>query len=127
MGETVLYDADCGLCRWSADRLRRWDRRGRLRFVPLRDPEADDLLIDLSEHARFASWHLVDGHGRVRSGGAAVSPVLRLLPGGRPLAALAARFPRATDRVYRWIADHRDAIGRLLGPEACSVDPSVGR
>lgn len=120
---TVLYDGDCGLCRWSADRLRRRDRHGRLRFVALQAPEARDLLPGLSDHARFASWHVLDRAGDVRSAGAAVPVVLRLLPGGRPLAAVAARFPRATERAYRVIADRRDLLGRLLGPEACAADP----
>jgi predicted DCC family thiol-disulfide oxidoreductase YuxK len=32
---TLEYDEDCGFCRWSAERLRRWDRRGRLTFAPI--------------------------------------------------------------------------------------------
>jgi predicted DCC family thiol-disulfide oxidoreductase YuxK len=120
---TVLYDAECGLCRWSADRLRRWDRGSRLRFVPLQTPEAARLLPGLSTNDRLASWHVAVG-GRVTSGGAALPEVLRLLPGGKPLAVLAARFPGATDGAYRWVAEHRDRIGRLLGPTACAVDPS---
>ncbi|HET9672943.1 MAG TPA: DCC1-like thiol-disulfide oxidoreductase family protein [Actinomycetota bacterium] len=124
---TVLYDPDCGLCRWSAERLRRWDRGGRLRFAPLGGAEADELLHELPVAERWASWHLVDAHGRVRSGGRAVAPVLRLLPGGAPLAAAASRFPRATDHAYRWVAEHRDHLGRVLGQRACAVDPSAPR
>jgi predicted DCC family thiol-disulfide oxidoreductase YuxK len=120
---TVLYDAECGICRWSAERLRRWDRGRRLRFVALQSPEAARLLPGLSADERLASWHIAEG-GRVTSAGAALPEVLRLLPGGKPLAALAARFPGATDRAYRWVAGHRDRIGRLLGPTACAVDPS---
>jgi predicted DCC family thiol-disulfide oxidoreductase YuxK len=121
---TVLYDGACGLCRWAAERIRRWDRVGRLRLVALQAVEADELLRGLSDEARFSSWHLVDDRGRLTSAGSAVPPLLRLLPGGRPLAVVAARFPRLTDRAYRWVADHRDRLGRLLGPTACAVDPS---
>jgi predicted DCC family thiol-disulfide oxidoreductase YuxK len=121
---TVLYDADCGLCRWSAERLRRWDRRRRLRFVPLGSAEADRLLDSLTAEQRWGSWHLVDERGLV-SGGEALPRVLALLPGGRPLAALSSRFPRSTDRAYRWVADHRDRLGRFLGERACAVDPST--
>ena len=119
---TVLFDADCGLCRWSAERLRRWDRAGRLRFVAIDSPEADRLLHELTPPARRASWHLVRGDV-VASGGAAVAPALSLLPGGRPFAGLARRFPRVTDRAYGWVAAHRTQIGRLLGQRACAVDP----
>ena len=109
---TVCYDADCGLCRWCAWQLRRWDRRGRLRFVALGDPRADTLLHELSPDRRRSSWHLVSADGRVSSGGAAVPSVLELLPGGKPLAAL---------------ADRRERVGRLLGQDACAVDPSAPR
>ena len=61
----------------------------------------------------MASWHLVSD-GDVSSGGAAFAPLGRLLPGGRPLAALADRFPRAAERAYRLVADHRTGLGRLV-------------
>jgi predicted DCC family thiol-disulfide oxidoreductase YuxK len=123
----VLFDRDCGLCRWTAERLRRWDRGGRLAFVPLGKPRAAALLPHLTPRERLGSWHLVSPDGTVRSGGAAVPGALELLPGGRPLAAAARRFPGPTDRAYRWVADHRTVLGRLLGRRACAVDPSARR
>jgi predicted DCC family thiol-disulfide oxidoreductase YuxK len=104
----VLYDEDCGFCRWSLDRLLRWDRRGRLRAAPIQSPEGDRLLADLDEHDRLASWHLVTPDGRRYSGGAAAGPMARLLPAGAPVAFLAETFPRSTDRLYRWVARNRD-------------------
>jgi predicted DCC family thiol-disulfide oxidoreductase YuxK len=124
---TVCYDDRCGLCRWCAWQLRRWDRHARLRFVALGDAESDELLRELSPARRRSSWHLVAPDGRVSSGGAAVPRVLELLPGGRPLAAVADRFPSLTQQAYRWVADRRERIGRLLGQEACAVDPSTPR
>jgi predicted DCC family thiol-disulfide oxidoreductase YuxK len=120
---TVFYDADCGFCRWSAERLRRWDRRGRLRFAPLTSNEAERVLGDLPDRVRFDSWHLLDEAGQVSSAGAAIPPLLQRLPGGTPVATVAARFPRATDRAYRWVADHRDLFGRFLPRSACAVRP----
>ena len=32
----VLYDADCGFCRWAIDKLLVWDRAGRLAPRPSR-------------------------------------------------------------------------------------------
>ena len=52
--------------------------------------------------------------GEVRSAGAAFPPLFRLLPGGRPLAALAARVPDATDRAYRWVAGNRSRWGSFV-------------
>ena len=82
---TILFDGKCGFCRRWVSRLLRWDRNGRLRPVALQDPEADELLGDMDEEQRMASWHLVEADGRVYSAGAAFPPLLRLLPGGRPL------------------------------------------
>lgn len=120
----VLYDEDCGFCRWSLDRLLRWDRRDNLRAVPIQSDEGDQVLADLSEHARLSSWHLVTPDGRRYSGGAATGPMARLLPAGAPVALLAETFPRSTDRLYRWVARNRDTLGRRLGEQACAVDPS---
>ena len=120
----VLYDADCGFCRWSADVLRRWDRRGLLRFAPLASDEATELLASLDREVRFASWHVVTGDGSVYSAGAALPELLLRLPGGSAPAALARRMPHATDRAYRILAANRDRLGRMLGVRACAVDPS---
>jgi predicted DCC family thiol-disulfide oxidoreductase YuxK len=120
----VLYDEDCGFCRWSLDRLLRWDRHGRLRAAPIQSEEGDRLLVDLTDGERLGSWHLVTPDGRRYSGGAAAGPMARLLPAGAAVAFLAETFPRTTDRVYRWVARNRDALGRRLGEQACSVDPS---
>jgi predicted DCC family thiol-disulfide oxidoreductase YuxK len=115
---TILYDSDCGFCRWSLAKLLRWDRRGVLRPVALQDQEAASLLAGMSEGERMASWHLVDAAGEVRSGGAALPGLLRLLPGGSPLASVAERAPRLRDRGYRWVAGHRSWFGRLLSERA---------
>ena len=109
------YDPDCGFCRVSLALLLRWDRHGRLRPVPLGSEEADAFLAGMPEEQRMASWHLVEpGRGAVHSAGAAFPPVFALLPGGRPLARLSARFPRASERAYRLVADHRSLLGRAL-------------
>ncbi|HEX4305455.1 MAG TPA: hypothetical protein VHZ54_05420 [Solirubrobacterales bacterium] len=76
----VIYDDDCGFCRWTLAVLLSLDRgagRGRsspprlpgrwggpavlgaLRPLPLGTPEADYLLADLAVEERDASWHLV--------------------------------------------------------------------
>jgi predicted DCC family thiol-disulfide oxidoreductase YuxK len=67
----------------------------------------------MPQEKRMASWHLVEP-GAVHSAGAAFAPVFALLPGGRPLARLVARFPRAAERGYRRVADHRSLLGRIL-------------
>jgi predicted DCC family thiol-disulfide oxidoreductase YuxK len=122
----VLYDEDCGFCRWCAERLRDWDRSGSLRFVPLHGNEADTLLSAMPLELQAASWHVVEPDGRVWSAGAAVPRVLRRLPAGSPIAVLAEAMPELTDRAYEAVARRRGELGRLLGRRACGVDPSRG-
>lgn len=111
---TVLYDAECGICRALLAALLAWDRGRRLRPVALQAAEAARLLADLTPAEQMASWHLVSPTGGRRSAGAALSPLLRLLPAGHFPAAVFARFPRASERGYRWVAQHRSALARLL-------------
>ncbi len=119
----ILFDNDCGFCRWSLSKILAWDRPGHLRPVALQDPEANDLLRGMEPERKMASWHLLAPDGRTYSGGEAISPLARLLPAGAPIALLANVFPRSTDRAYRWLAGHRDLLGRKLGEQACSIDP----
>ena len=120
----ILFDNDCGFCRWSLSKLLAWDRHGRLRPVALQSEQADDFLMGMDRERKMASWHLVAPNGRTYSGGKAVPPLARLLPAGAPIAALASVFPRATNRAYRWVARHRERLGRVLGERACAVDPA---
>ncbi|MBA2567034.1 MAG: DUF393 domain-containing protein [Thermoleophilaceae bacterium] len=110
----VLYDADCGFCRWSLAKLLAWDRRGRLRPLALQDPEAARLLGDMDEQRRMSSWHLIREDGSRTSGGTALAPLLELLPGGRAPAAALKRFPGSLERGYRWVADHRGLLGKPI-------------
>src|SRR3954451_19714930 len=114
----LLYDSDCGFCRWSLGKVLAWDRRARLRPVTLQSKEADALLAGMTEERRMGSWHPVVRDGEVRSAGAGIAPLLRLLPGGAPFAAVAARFPRVMERGYRFVAGHRGLWGSLVSDGA---------
>jgi predicted DCC family thiol-disulfide oxidoreductase YuxK len=113
----VLYDRDCGFCKWSLDKILAWDRRRRLRPVAIQSEEGQRLLAAIPAERRLASWHLV-ADGELRSGGDAAPPLLAALPGGRPLAALLRTSPRLTDRAYGWVAEHRELLARLLRIDA---------
>lgn len=121
----ILYDDDCGFCRWLLTKILRWDRGGRLRPVALQDEESDLLLHGLPPGEKMDSWHLVMG-GRVYSAGAAIAPLLRVLPGGWILALPAAAFPGITEWIYRRLAERRNWLGAKLGlgPDACRISRS---
>lgn len=114
----ILYDEDCGFCKWSLDKVLAWDRRRRLRPVAIQSDEGRALLAAVPESRWLESWHLVLPSGEVRSAGAAAAPLAALLPGGRPLATLFRAFPRATERAYRLVASNRDRFARWLGIDA---------
>ena len=110
----VLYDGDCGFCAWGLAWVLRWDRQRNLTPVAIQSAQGARLLAEVPEERRLASWHARDERGRRSSGGAALAPVLGSLPGGRPLAVLAMRFPRATESAYAWVAANRSRLGRFI-------------
>jgi predicted DCC family thiol-disulfide oxidoreductase YuxK len=107
----VLYDEDCGFCRWALGWILRWDRSGQLRPVSLQSAEAETILTGMDPQKRMASWHLLDPEAGLHSAGAAFPPLLRRLPGGRPLATFAAAAPGAVNRAYGLVARNRSRIG----------------
>jgi predicted DCC family thiol-disulfide oxidoreductase YuxK len=118
----VLYDEDCGFCKWSLDKILAWDRHRRLRPLPIQSEEGWRLLAPVPRDHWLESWHLVEPSGELRSAGDAAAPLVSLLPGGRPLAFLFRTFPGITDRAYRLIAGNRDRIARALRIDAsCQV------
>jgi predicted DCC family thiol-disulfide oxidoreductase YuxK len=113
---TVLFDGECPFCRWTANRLRRWDRDGSLRLRPLQDVGDQPVLAQLLDGFDLGrSIHAVDSAGRVAAGGEAVLAIVAVLPGGRPVATfvggvglwrLVVRFAyRVVDRVRPLLSD----------------------
>jgi predicted DCC family thiol-disulfide oxidoreductase YuxK len=111
---TLIYDSDCGFCRWCLGKVLAWDRRHAVRPVALGTEEADRQLAGTPEGERMTSWHLVDSAGQVHSAGAGFAPLFRSLPGGSALAVVAARFPRTTERGYRLVAGNRSLWGHFV-------------
>ena len=100
----LLYDADCGLCKFVVARVLELDRARRLRPVALQDARAADLLPGMGEEERMESFHLVDSGGMIHSAGdglAELFPVLR-------------RSPRLASRLYWLVAGNRDRLGRFI-------------
>jgi predicted DCC family thiol-disulfide oxidoreductase YuxK len=110
----LVYDRDCGFCRWCLGKVLAWDRRRAVRPVALGTPEANRLLADVPAAERPKSWHLVDEDGTVHSAGAGFEPLFRLLPGGGPFAAAAARLPGATQRGYGFVSGNRSIWGKFV-------------
>jgi predicted DCC family thiol-disulfide oxidoreductase YuxK len=115
---TVLFDDDCGFCRWSIAKLLAWDRGRRLRLVAIQSDEGQGLLAGLAPEERLATAHAVDASGRLSSGGDALAPIAAVLPGGGPLAAAARAAPGLARAGYRLVADRRSALARAIPASA---------
>jgi predicted DCC family thiol-disulfide oxidoreductase YuxK len=111
---TLLYDSDCGFCKWIVSGVLAWDRHNRLAPRALQSAQAEALLSDLSPDERLASVHLISPDGERLSAGSVLAPLLRLLPTGTIPAFGIARLPRLTGRAYDWVANHRSQLSRAV-------------
>jgi predicted DCC family thiol-disulfide oxidoreductase YuxK len=111
---TLLYDADCGFCKWIVAGVLAWDRHNRLVPRAIQSAQAQALLSDLSPDERLASVHLISPDRERLSAGSVLAPLLRLLPGGTIPALGMARLPRLTSRAYDWVANHRSQLSRAV-------------
>lgn len=116
----VLYDGDCGFCRWAMAWLIRRDRHDLLVPAPIQSPLGAEVLADLAPCDRLASIHAVTDGGHRASGGAAAIVILGTLPSTRGLAALLRLSPSATEAAYGFVAAHRAAFGRLVSARSRS-------
>ncbi|MGE5231414.1 MAG: thiol-disulfide oxidoreductase DCC family protein [Deltaproteobacteria bacterium] len=117
----LLYDGTCGFCRAWIDRLRRWDRVGRIDYVAYQQRAAVAGLPPISDDALDRAAHLVAPDGRVQAGARAIPLLLNYLPGGRLLKPFfhVPGVPWVADRVYAWVAANRHRLG---GPgSTCGV------
>ncbi len=98
----LLYDADCGLCKFVVARVLELDVRHRLRPLPIQ--RAAELLSGLDREERLRTFHVVDASGTVHSAGAGLTQLLPVLR----------HSPRFADRLYWLVAGNRDRLGRLI-------------
>lgn len=108
----MIYDGDCGFCTY-------WARRWRHKLEPALDiaPLQDRRRVpsDLPARRLEEAVHLVDPDGRVFTGAAAVFKALALDRRYAPLWWLYRKLPGfrpVSERVYRWVADHRGLVSR---------------
>ena len=118
---TVVYDGACPVCRLTIRALRILDWRQRLEFTPLQQFEPRST-GDPSRGELMRALHVRDADGPWRRGGDAALRVASVVPIFVPLS-LVGRLPGLqgpVEAAYRLVADHRQAISRLLD---AVVDP----
>ncbi|MTD46719.1 DUF393 domain-containing protein [Conexibacter sp. W3-3-2] len=119
---TVLYDADCGFCRWSVAWILRHVPAGSIVPRTIQSPEGQALLeaagVPPQDRLRAAHAHRAgDPPQALRSGGDVAPMVAPLLRGrtGRAAGLGARALPGPVRRLlYGQVATNRVAIGRLV-------------
>jgi predicted DCC family thiol-disulfide oxidoreductase YuxK len=113
----VLYDAECGFCRWAMAWAMRRDRDRQIVAVPIQSALGGELLADLPADERLTSAHVVL-EGRRRSGGDGAADVLSALPSLRLIGRLGHALPAVSASLYDFVAARRHRVGRLVGRQA---------
>jgi predicted DCC family thiol-disulfide oxidoreductase YuxK len=106
---TVLYDGECRVCRASADRIRVYDRAGKLDVVALQSPGVAERFPEIRREDLLDNMHFVATDGHVARGADAIEAIVRMFPRTRLLALawLLPGFPATARRAYAWIARNR--------------------
>lgn len=93
------------------------DRGCRFAVLPFGDSAAQALMASLTQDEHEGSMHIVDGDGRVWSGGDALVQCLRIIPGGDSVAEMTLGCQRSRAAFgwgYRLVADRRRFFSRLV-------------
>ena len=118
---TLIYDAECAICRKSALWLmRRAYSSGELEILPCRSPVRQERFPQVKEDECLSAMQLVLPDGRRLSGADAVPELLRRIHGWGWLAGVFALPPvrPVARRVYGWVARNRMRISCALDRRA---------
>jgi predicted DCC family thiol-disulfide oxidoreductase YuxK len=112
----VLFDDECPLCTFQMRTLTWLDWGGRLRFVPVSSPEAQQIAPQISRGDLLEAIHCVALDGTIHRGARCIRFVGMRLP---------LLFPVA---LFLWISRNRHLLSRLFGcREACAIMPARRR
>jgi predicted DCC family thiol-disulfide oxidoreductase YuxK len=121
---TVLYDGACGLCRASVERVRPYDRSGKIEFMDLNDESVAARFPQVDRQEALRWMQAVDSRGTVSSGVDAWARIGRLLPGWRYAAwlLLVPGIHFVAQRAYAFVAKNRYRWNRdLCADGSCAV------
>lgn len=126
----VLFDDECPLCTFQMRTLTWLDWGGRLRFVPVSSPEAQQIAPQISREDLLEAIHCVALDGTIHRGARCIRFVGMRLPLLFPVA-LFLWIPGVifvAEAIYRWISRNRHLLSRLFGcREACAIMPARRR
>ncbi|CAB3761990.1 thiol-disulfide oxidoreductase DCC family protein [Paraburkholderia humisilvae] len=112
---TLYFDGNCPICIAEVHRLRRWDQHDQIRFIDIRQPDFDPTLLGVNLAALNRQLHGWTSDGHWVTGIDSIIAAYRLTGQGWRVAPLhAPLLHRASQVVYRLIAQNRMRISRLL-------------
>lgn len=116
-----FYDADCGICTACVRLAQRWDRAGRIEFVP---NHAQDRLPAGCDPALVRETIVVVAEGQTTLRAEGVAVLLRALPFGTPWSFMLGLpgIAGLADRAYRAVSRNRHRISARLGLGVCKVE-----
>ena len=123
----VLFDSDCPFCVFQSKMMTWLDWLGRLRLLPIKDPEAAQLAPDVRREDLLEAMHCVTPEGKVFRGARAIRFISFRLPLAIPLGLLL-WIPGViflAEKVYMVISRNRLVLSRVFGcKEACAILPA---
>ncbi len=111
----MIFDGDCGFCRFWIERWRRWTQ-AQVEFVPYQDASVAERFPEVSVAACEKAVHLVERDGRVFRGAEAVFQSLAgvfLLAWLIRIYRAIPLFARLSETAYRFVASHRQLFSRI--------------
>lgn len=113
---TLYFDGTCPFCAMEMQRLRQWDRKGRLAFTDISLPGFDPSHLGATMRELDLQLYSRTGDGRILVGTASMLEAYTLAGKGWMVWPL--RVPVLRDVLswlYRWFARNRYTMSRLLG------------
>jgi predicted DCC family thiol-disulfide oxidoreductase YuxK len=120
----LLYDGDCRFCTAGVSR---WHKQPIVEVLPVQ--EGAGVPFGLDPDKPMGAIHLVNDHGAIRKGAAAVFRMMELCGdlGGGVLWNLYCRsgwFRALSDRGYAWVAARRAKLSAVCSTGRCSLGDS---
>ena len=116
---TAVFDGHCVICNTTRRVVNALDWFGRVEFMDLHNRAEIETRFPTLEHDKaMGEIHVFDDNGQMYAGFAGTRRMLRVVPLGVPLWALM-HLPGVSNwlgpKLYKFIANNRYAINRMLG------------
>jgi predicted DCC family thiol-disulfide oxidoreductase YuxK len=112
----LIYDDNCEVCNIGVARIRKLDKAGLIKLVPLSNPQVPSQIRLPSNEAMQKHMHLISPDGVTFKGADAVAEMLKIFPESKLVARIASFLPfRPIARlIYSIIAKNRMQISKLF-------------